>query len=368
MSPATSLFDTPVLPLSAADHYEFKFIGEGASNVVFEVTVRPSHPCDGQESRLMYLAGHLLRVQKDGTKAHSYGELQEYWEAVVKPLFEPEDLIQHQLIKIEDGAVIPRLNTVLAQVEDARRPDFRGSRVAKAAYGMLVEDMRERHPDDLTLEFKPKWLAQSPNAPASAARCRNCAREALKHHTKLNGYHTAQGATRSHRILCPFDLLTCGSSPDALSNIVAHFSSLNPLIRPQTSVPAQYNRLIQWLQTNTMLPRLRAAQLANDHSGPLCADAHDPKFQLAMTLRDCTCFVRIPADPGLPVEAKLGDLDKKNWAAKLGYWQAIERRLIEGGYYESREVPRVETDCQLERGLQFPKDAKERGNRAETGH
>jgi inositol-pentakisphosphate 2-kinase len=329
----------------------------------------------------MYLAGHLLRVQKDGIKAHSYGELQEYWEEIVKPLFEPEDLIQHRLIKIEDGAVIPRLNAILAQIENARRPDFRGSRAAIAAYGMLVEDMRESmicpapmrliprdsqspilgHPDDLTLEFKPKWLAQSPNAPASATRCRNCAREALKHHTKLNGCHQTQPTTRARRILCPFDFLTCASCPNSLSNIVAHLSPLDSLVKPQATASAQHNRLVQWLQTNTMLPRLRAAQLANDHTGPLCADAHDPDFQLAMTLRDCTCFVRIPADPALRVEAKLGDLDKKNWAAKLGYWQAIERRLIEGGYYEGREVPRVETDCQLERGLLPPKDAKEEG-------
>ena len=72
-----------------------------------------------------------------------------------------------------------------------------------------------------------------------------------------------------------------------------------------------------------------------------------------MTLRDCTCFVRIPADASAPVEAKLADLDKKNWAAKLGYWQATERRLIEGGYYAGWEGPPpegVRTDCQLERG------------------
>ncbi|KAK3302210.1 inositol pentakisphosphate 2-kinase-like protein [Chaetomium strumarium] len=361
MSPAAPLSDAPVLPLSAASHCDFIFIGEGASNVVFEVDVQPN------DENSSIFRGHLLRVQKGGTKAHSYGELQEYWEAVVKPLFEPADLIQHRLIKIEDGAVISRLNAVLAQIEDARRLDFRGSRVAMAAYGMLVEDMRERHPDDLTLEFKPKWLAQSPNAPASATRCRNCAREALKHHTKLNGCHQTQRTTRPRRILCPFDILTCASCPDALSNVVAHLSSLDPLGRPQTTIAAQYNRLIQWLQTNTMLPRLRAAQLANDHTGPLRADAHDPDFQLAMTLRDCTCFVRIPADPALRVEAKLGDLDKKNWAAKLGYWQAIERRLIEGGYYEGREVPRVETDCQLERRLLLPEDAtEERGNSAAT--
>lgn len=69
-----------------------------------------------------------------------------------------------------------------------------------------------------------------------------------------------------------------------------------------------------------------------------------------MTLRDCACFVRVPADARLPVEAKLADLDRKNWEAKTGYWAEMERRLVEGGYYEGREVGGVGTDCLLEAG------------------
>ncbi len=68
-----------------------------------------------------------------------------------------------------------------------------------------------------------------------------------------------------------------------------------------------------------------------------------------MTLRDCSCFVRIPAAEDEPVEARLADLDKKNWAAKLEYWREIERVLLEGGYYMGMEQPRQETDCLLER-------------------
>ena len=312
-------------------------------------------------------------MPKAGTKAHTYGELIQYWETVVKPLFEPEDLVQHQLVGLGGVAVVARLNAVLEKEDDTRRVDFRGSRVAAAGYGLLVEDMRQSkslhaapgtvhipltitigHPDDLTLEFKPKWLAQSPNAPPSATRCRNCAREAFKHHTKPKNPNPT--------ILCPLDFLTCSNSPPVLTSILNHLSSLslNTLPPPPTQETQQqtqqthqthhqHSQLSRWLQTNTVLPRLRAAQLANDRNGPLGADAQDAQFQLAMTLRDCTCFLRIPADPRAPVEAKLADLDKKNWAAKLGYWQATERRLIEGGYYEGGEVPRQGTDCQFER-------------------
>jgi inositol-pentakisphosphate 2-kinase len=70
-------------------------------------------------------------------------ELQEYWEAVVRPLFQPEDLVQHQLVNLGGEEVVSRMNAVLAKDEDIRRVDFRGSRVAQAQYGMLVEDMRQ---------------------------------------------------------------------------------------------------------------------------------------------------------------------------------------------------------------------------------
>ena len=57
--------------------------------------------------------------------------------------------------------------------------------------------------------------------------------------------------------------------------------------------------------------------------------------------------MRIPADPSRPVEAKLADLDKKNAAAKMASWQGMERRLIEGGFYEEKEALTIQMDCQL---------------------
>jgi inositol-pentakisphosphate 2-kinase len=156
MSPAIPLPSTPVLPRSAAGTYEFKLVGEGASNVVFEVVVQPDNESNANvfqgavslispshHSGLTSFAGNLLRVPKAGTKAHSYVELQEYWEAVVTPLFEPEDLVQHRLVNLGGEELVSRMNAVLAQNEGIRRADFRGSRVAQAQYGMLVEDMRQ---------------------------------------------------------------------------------------------------------------------------------------------------------------------------------------------------------------------------------
>ncbi|KAL2140067.1 hypothetical protein VTI28DRAFT_4281 [Corynascus sepedonium] len=348
-NPDTSI---PTLPLTSANNYKFKFVGEGAANIVFEVITEP------QDENRSIFQDYLLRVPKAGTKAHKYVELQEYWETAVKGLFRPEDLVQQRLIRLEGEELASRLNHVLDQEEESRRADYRGSRVAAVEYGMLVEDMRKRNPDDLTLEFKPKWLAQSPNAPASATRCRNCARELLRHErTKPNDRLDDKSQKPKTTILCPLNFLACPTSPPALADVLAYLATAldPPIRRVETTPPAQYDRLVHWLRTNDLIPRLRAAQLAHDGdgAGPLgaAAAARDPaaaaSLQLAMTLRDCACFVRVPTDPGAPVEAKLGDLDKKNWVAKLGYWQGMETKLIEGRYYEGREVDGVEVNCQL---------------------
>lgn len=145
-------------------------------------------------------------------------------------------------------------------------------------------------------------------------------------------------------IPCPLNLLQCNK------DATARRQALNDIVGDDSSVISkpQLGRFVDWLRTNSLVERLRAAQVGNDPDGPLKATVDDPRFRLAMTLRDCTCFIRIPVDTGKPVEAKLGDLDKKNGEAKLGYWQSMERKLADGGYYEGKEVPVQKTACQLE--------------------
>lgn len=109
----------------------------------------------------MFAKGNLLRVPKAGTNAHNYVELQEYWETVIQPLFQPEDLVQHQLVRLGDGEVVSRLNNVLENEEDRRRVDFRGSRVAVTDYGMLVEDMRQ----SMSLFGFHMFSPSAPNSP-----------------------------------------------------------------------------------------------------------------------------------------------------------------------------------------------------------
>ncbi|KAK0623380.1 inositol-pentakisphosphate 2-kinase [Immersiella caudata] len=305
---------------------QYRLIGEGAANVVFK---SESHGSPIPQ-------GYLLRVPKAGTSAYHYSDLQEYWETSIRPLFQPSELVQQHLIPISP-ATITHLNDVLSASDPQRRHDFRGSRIlTTATTAMLVEDMAARHPREIVFEFKPKWLSQSPSAPPSATRCRNCAREVQKRASK-------PPSSAPKPIDCPLDLLDCATDPSSLSQSI---TALTPNLPP---ADANYARLAHWLKANTLLPRLRDLQTSLDPVGPLAASPEDPNFQLAMTLKDCSCFVRIPADPESPVEARFADLDKKNWEAKLEYWRATERGLIEDGYYEGREVGGQKTKCLYER-------------------
>ncbi|KAK0630723.1 inositol-pentakisphosphate 2-kinase [Bombardia bombarda] len=328
--------------------YRFSFVGEGAANLVFEVHPQSAGAEETGTDTKSVLKGHLLRVPKAGTQAYKHEDLQHYWETSVRPLFEEDDLVQQHLVRLTND-IASHLNAALQGDEAGRREDFKGSQVADAEFGMLVEDMRKKNPDDLVLEFKPKWLAQSPNAPPAATRCRNCAREASRKikATTVANTNTTNNTPPSSSMLCPFDFLECRHDQNALERVLGYLAGSSGSSTSSITQQHQHDRLAQWLRTNELLPRLRTAQLDNDSLGPLDADIDDPKFLLVMTLRDCTCFVRVPATASEPIEAKLADLDKKNGEAKLSYWQATERRLVDKGYYFGTERPYQITDCQL---------------------
>ncbi|KAK1827126.1 inositol pentakisphosphate 2-kinase [Podospora conica] len=299
---------------------EITFVGEGAANVVFKIhtTTSPSPDDDDDDDEAhRKFKDHLLRVPKADTTSYPYPDLQSYWQSSLVPLFPPANLVHQQLLHWTDPSdVISRLNSALSAVDSSRRPDFRGSRIAPVTTGMLVADMNQTNPTDTTFEFKPKWLAQSPSAPLTATRCRTCAREAQKLHNK-----NTKKSPNKPPPPCPLTLLNPSPTPTLLSHLAG-----GPL------PPSAAHRLAVWLQSNALLPRLRDLQVATDPVGPFAATDME-RLQLAMTLRDCSCYVRIPEEEG-EVEARLGDLDKKNWEGKLEYWRGMERGLVEGGFYE----------------------------------
>ncbi|KUI60743.1 Inositol-pentakisphosphate 2-kinase [Cytospora mali] len=305
------------------------FVGEGRANVVFELLGVENHTG---------LRGQLLRLPKDKSKAMSYVELQNYWEKKVSPLFEPHELVQQRLVKLpKSPAFFARLNQQLRGIEEksTRRRDFVGHSVSEAVQiGMLVEDMRpgaSQGGETSLHEIKPKWLHQSPRAPKGAEQCRNCARE-VQRQIKDKSRHV---------IFCPLNLVKVADFPknqDVAGDIRRSFGLSE----------AESNNLQAWLRSSSLLQRLRAAQWDNDHE-PAIADAE--RYCLAMTLRDCSLFLKISRRPGSGpdgVVAKLADMDMKNFEIKKDYWERRENDLHERGlYWKADTMSKTLTDCQL---------------------
>lgn len=116
--------------------------------------------------------------------------------------------------------------------------------------------------------------------------------------------------------------------------------------------PKKAPRFKRWLQSNTLLKRLKEAQIQLDPKGVFDADPEDEKFRLAMTLRDCTVFLKFPpnAKDDNKVEARIGDLDLKS-PGKAEYWRMTERELIDEGWYmgKEKESDRQPLTCSLSR-------------------
>lgn len=287
----------------------------------------------------------LLRLRKDLPTAPC--EIaQAYWEKYIRPLFEQDEIVNQSLVAVDTG-LITQLSTQLREGEvngkldglnRSRLKKRHGTYLAYDTHGLLVTDMTpglcsvflawilwvlitEVFSGQYFVEFKPKWLVQSPSAPADSKRCRTCA---LAARTKANA---RPGETLKSPV-CPLDLISADISD------VERAAGLFP-----ATTQVNKERLIRWLRSTRLLQRLRDIQDKMDSKGVLDADTDDPNLLVAMTLRDCTVFVRFPDDPSnddSAVEARLGDLDLKG-KGKEEYWKSLERALIEEGWYEGKE-------------------------------
>ncbi|RKU40317.1 hypothetical protein DL546_002225 [Coniochaeta pulveracea] len=308
-----------------------EYVGEGAANVVVD-WVLP----DGRSM------GRLLRMPKAGTSSYSYEELQDYWTRQIVPLFQEDDLVHQTLgppLVLNVVCLAQDINDMLERMDqEDKRGKFRGSRVVVGVQPMRLMDLRAREDFDLAFDFKPKWLVQSRSAPDNATRCRNCAHEVYKLHKA--------GNTGPVTKLCPLKYTSGPSDIEEAVQHIWHQMSLR-LRPPQPSLdePLLRESLVRWLKGPNVLRRLQTRQLQLDSDGPLHAEDTNVGFHLAMTLRDCSCYIRLSSRRPGKVEARLGDLDRKNAEAKMEYWRNTEKTLIEGGFYEEKEEPRIATNC-----------------------
>jgi len=228
---------------------------------------------------------------------------------------------------------------MLAEMEDdGTRPAKRHGKYLDGdeAYGLLITDMTPAgNGGRAVIDFKPKWLCQSPSAPADARRCRTCALKALREaNDRENGLN--DGSIRL--TFCPSDLV----SRDEKRVYKAVSIILNDDDKYPISARYGYQyHLTKFFMETPILDRLRELQEKLDTKGVLEGEEGDRDLATAMTLRDCSLFLRIPDPEYADIEARLGDLDwKPPTEEKVAYWKMVETQLIWGRWYHRREPGR----------------------------
>ncbi|KAK6841680.1 hypothetical protein PG990_006324 [Apiospora arundinis] len=319
----------------------FVHVAEGRANAVFRACT-----ADGDD----LLPGGLLRVPKSVAGAHPYDyeRLQQFRASMIVPAVGARHLVPQLLVRVTE-AQAAAMNETRARSGKAKGDE--STFIEGPGDAMLIQDMTPTA-STLGMEFKPKWLAQSPIAPAGAKRCRTCAREAYRNQKQLAKQQQQQqnqedDEPKTKSIAapsCPLGLLH--DDPAVVLNAIAHFA-------PSSWTPADHERLRRALVASGLLTKLRDVQTSGDPGNTMFDNPEDPGFGLAMTLRDCTCFVRMPkgeADDGNyeKVEIKLADVDEKNWHSKKEYWQKSHNNLVDSGFYHGTEEPHMETACVLQ--------------------
>ncbi|KAJ4991489.1 inositol-pentakisphosphate 2-kinase [Stagonosporopsis vannaccii] len=338
----------------------FESLNEGAANAVFSVqlnknvvktggflfvavrdagntaTTIPSH----------MVADKVLRVSKGLPKSLRSEVIVDGFMADVRPLFvshrtstktgqtlEDIDLDKHLMAHLP-VVLFDEAMSVLKKLVPAIRPLNE-----TAQFGILLPNMSTVPGQNITFEIKPKWLAQSPNAPPDAIRCRTCALQ----------FSRGRGTPRDY--ICPLRL----SNEDAASNsdVVQiqrwAMTALSVQIKKDTNTHLHHEEALKTLvdrvviyftagDGRTLLLHLKKLQATLDSEGILRRYARprdDSNFvydlRLAMTLRDCSLFVVVPI-LGDGIISKLADLDFKS-AEKIDDWRDKEAALVSEGWY-----------------------------------
>ncbi|KAI4159184.1 MAG: hypothetical protein LQ342_006767 [Letrouitia transgressa] len=340
------------------------YLAEGAANVIFSInslrflklrdedcaTNETSAATEDSQPKVdIRFKGKVLRLKKSIPSAVPVPDAQRKYEELIKPLFTKESIVEQVLCEVSED-LLKQCNSELKRLEKTgfRTANRRGIYLDESEqYGTLITDMT---PDDqhASADVKLKWLIQSPSAPADAQRCRTCAMRARRR---------ARATVEEVELgdFCP--LVLTDESEKAFS------AALEPMLNNARGAPLYIPQFVDkirpFLHKSYLLQRLRELQTNLDKVGPLMADTQSQDFLLAMTLRDCTLFLKIPNQdvsgskgqqaPDAVIEARLGDLDVKSPSGgKAEYWKKTEQSLIDEGWYTCTEQGSVkETICLL---------------------
>ncbi|KAK6429660.1 Inositol-pentakisphosphate 2-kinase [Oleoguttula sp. CCFEE 5521] len=309
-----------VKPSTSSTLLKLTYLSEGGANFVFRIAATTP---DG----INPLRGKLLRLRKDLSHVQSAQAQLEAFDANFRPLFPPHHVVQQQLISLGPGLA----KSLNAAIKMLNRPSHRLEDFLplNELTGLLVTDMTPADDNESVLELKPKWLAQSPSAPANAKRCRTCALRAQRGAQRV---HTATDRQKT----CPLRLVS--GDQDQRTEVATSSTDNAAIARFLTGDGQQ------------LLMTLRNHQEALDPRGVHGAPDEAAIWNVcrAMTLRDCTLFVKSSEGK---IEARLGDLDLK-LPEKMAYWKEVESRLSADGWYGNAEAQGVwaeETVCVLSR-------------------
>ncbi|KAL3464993.1 inositol-pentakisphosphate 2-kinase [Aspergillus heterothallicus] len=320
------------------------YIAEGGANIIYRI-VLPSNSSKGSKlSPPLPVAndsltvpaefkGKLLRLRKDTPAGVSYQEIVRNFDKNIRPLFRPEELVDQEIFYLPNG-LTQRCNEQLRAAEIAgKRPKQRRGVYLSVSepFGLLVTDMTSfGNPGTDVAELKPKWLLQSPSAPTGARKCRTCALRDMKNHNARR-----VGAMEA-RSFCPLDLV---------SDKFEHVLRATKFVKGQKD----HTRLARVLYRNSTLLKLLAHQRNMKDVGDYGPSPSSRDKSLAMTIRDCTMYIKMPRNEKGRVEIRLGDLDLKTaCGGKAQYWLDLEHRLINDGWYMGAKGNTHPCDCSLQ--------------------
>jgi inositol-pentakisphosphate 2-kinase len=269
-----------VLP-SAID---LTYLAEGAANVVYKISGQSSSSHVNADQEQSSMQGKLLRLKKDIPSRVPVKESFESFKDKIEGLFPSIHLVEQDLITVPIITIENCNQRLLQDEKSGKRSRKRcGSYIARdEAQGLLITDMSpNRIKGEVLIEFKPKWLSQSPSAPSNAIRCRTCALRA-----RMNSSLKAKGQPETSSF-CPVDLAAVGSRKERAIRFIVRKAVAG------TEVESLVARVMTAIKKTRVLDHLRHLQTQYDSKGILESDAQSLDFRLSMTLRDCTLFIKV---------------------------------------------------------------------------
>lgn len=321
-----------------SDDVQLSYLAEGAANTIFSVLLSASSHLHNSSGKF------VLRLRKDIPGLCATRTLKQQFEDFIVPLFavDPNLLVSGPLVKVSRDTVNQANDELRAlEVSGKRKPLRRGTYLPRfdvESDAILMPNLA--HGPGVVVEFKPKWLVQSPSAPTGANRCRTCALNISRRAAVCTEAGASRGIGRGDSGFCPLDLLSQHEHIliKALSQIWTDHKSLPSFVRVFMVKVQPALHHLQRLQT----------QHGEVSHGNFLDTVKD--LGIAMALRDCSVLMRVvheSEDELDIVDVKLLDLDLKSaGGGKREKWAGTEWRLIDGGWYSDESQPCQTTGIQ----------------------